>query len=166
MGFMAELVEPLVREGLAAREEVLGCSEEEVAVLMEAQGVTRIPDAYREFLRYGGRYPYWLTHTGEWHYDWLLDIKDTAREIVADEGQGEWRDFTPYERAYVFQTHQGYEFFCFRPEDLAAPDPHFLVYNGRDGTHDSGTTFTGWLRDLAAHLPQAVALRRKVGLPG
>ncbi|WP_194899251.1 hypothetical protein [Catenulispora pinisilvae] len=108
---MSDLTEPLIEQGLVARTAVQGCSEDEIAALMRAQGVTELPRAYREFLAWGGRNPYWLSTSGEWDYDWLLGAKDVAREIVVDDHQ---QDFTPFAEAFVLQTFPGVSVLLFQ----------------------------------------------------
>ncbi|WP_280234963.1 SMI1/KNR4 family protein [Nocardia cyriacigeorgica] len=136
------------------------CTDTEITALMNAQGVMAIPDSYREFLRFSGKNPYWLARSGEWDYEWLLEAKDLAREIVVDDNQ----DFTPFEGSFIFQTHQGYMFYYFRPEDLTRPDPHFWIYKETHDPRDSGMTFTEWLKDLADYLPHAKEVRRRLGI--
>ncbi|MET9488644.1 SMI1/KNR4 family protein [Nocardia sp. NPDC006630] len=160
MTFMNDLTEPLVRLGLVTSEGVRGCDEQEIVALMRAQGVQALPDAYREFLAYGGKDPYWLSRNDEWDYDWLLEGKELAREIVVEDYE---RDFTPFADAFVFLTHQGYMFYYFRAEDLAETDPNFWIYMGDKPVRDSGMSFTQWLQGLADYLPKAVALRKESG---
>ncbi|WP_280388190.1 SMI1/KNR4 family protein [Nocardia wallacei] len=160
MSFMTDLAEPLIRRGLVTRDSVEGCTDGEISALMQAQHVTRIPQSYREFLAYGGKNPYWLTHTGEWDYDWLLEAKDLAREIAEDYNH----DFAQFEDSFIFQTHQGYMFYYFRAEDLSATDPNFYIFTGNDPVRDSGQSFTHWLSELADYLPEAIRLREELGL--
>ncbi|WP_153540139.1 SMI1/KNR4 family protein [Actinomadura macrotermitis] len=156
---MSELTEPLVRQGLVAPEDLVGCTVEEIETLKESQGVTTLPARYREFLEQGGRTPYWLAHLGEWHYEWLLEAKNIAREIVEDHGD----DFAPYADAFIFQTHQGYMFLYFRAADLSQLDPHVWTYTQGRPAKGSDQPFTQWLGDLAAYLPHAIRLRRDLG---
>ncbi|WP_330183384.1 SMI1/KNR4 family protein [Nocardia sp. NBC_01503] len=158
---MTDLAEPLIMRGLVAAEALRGCGEEEIVALMNAQGVTELPLAYREFLGCAGRDPYWLSRNDEWDYDWVVEAKDLAREIVVDDYE---RDFEPFENSFIFLTHHGYMFYYFRPEDLAAPDPNFWIYLGDKPVRDSGLSFTQWLRGLADYLPTAIELRREVSV--
>ncbi|RDI51716.1 SMI1/KNR4 family protein [Nocardia mexicana] len=160
MSFMADLTEPLISRGLVAREAVEGCTDDEIATLMRAQHVSQLPQSYREFLAYGGKNPYWLSHTGEWDFDWLVEAKDLAREIAEDYK----KDFTPFEEGFVFQTHQGYMFYCFSAEDLSNPDPNFFIFTGNEPIRDSRQSFTQWLSGLADYLPEAIRLREELGL--
>ncbi|MBF6289200.1 SMI1/KNR4 family protein [Nocardia cyriacigeorgica] len=160
MSFMDYLAKPLAEQGLVDPCAVQGCSDAEITALMQAQGVTSVPHAYYEFLRFGGRNPYWLTHSGEWDYDWLIEAKDLAREIVEDDN----RDFADFEGSFVFQTHQGHMFYYFRPADLTSRDPHFWIYKETRQPEDSGMVFTEWLRELADSLPTAIAVRKRLGI--
>lgn len=150
-----------VEQGLVTPNDIQGCTEEEISVLMRAQAVGAIPDSYREFLAYDGRNPYWLSRTGEWDYEWLLEAKEIAREIVVEDYK---RDFTPFEDAFIFQTHQGYMFYYFQPDDLTEPDPHFWIYTGKEPVRDGGRRFTEWLQALANDLPRDVELRQRLDL--
>lgn len=153
---MADLVEPLIRQGWVTADAVQGCTEEELAALMEAQGVVALPGSYREFMGFTGRAPYWLARS-EWDYEWLLEAKQIARQIVVEDYKG---DFAPFEDAFVFQTHYGYEFYYFRAEDLTDPDPHFWIHSATKPVQESETSFATWLQELADYLPHAIELRR------
>ncbi|RSN54670.1 hypothetical protein [Actinomadura sp. WAC 06369] len=158
MGFMADLAEPLIRRGLVRPDDLDGCTAGEIEALMAAQGVTALPSLYREFLEFGGRTPYWLARY-EWDYTWLLEeAKDTAREIVVDDGL-DWASFAD---TFVFQTHQGYLFFYFRAEDLTLPDPPYWVYR-QGGEVAGGEPFSRFLQDFADALPRLAAGRTRPG---
>ncbi|MFG2446167.1 SMI1/KNR4 family protein [Nocardia fluminea] len=159
MPYMHNIAEPLTESGLVAPESIKGCTPQEVDSLMEAQHVSHIPESYREFLLFGGRDPYWLNRGGEWDYDWLLEGKEIAREIVEDDHH---EDFTPFAESFIFQTHQGYMFNFFDHEDLQAPDPHFWIYTAGRPLRKSTVRFTSWIRVLAEELPQAIELRNRM----
>ncbi|RSN28402.1 hypothetical protein DL990_27410 [Amycolatopsis sp. WAC 01416] len=149
------IVEPLIAQGYVDVNTVRGCSDQEVEALMSAQGVDTLPARYVEFLKFGGKNPYWLSQDGEWDFGWLLEAKEIAREIVVDDYEA---DFTPFEDAFVFQTHQGYEFHYFKAGDLVETDPAFSTFSGFRPIADSRLSFTAWLRDLAKALPATVEL--------
>ncbi|WP_327148123.1 SMI1/KNR4 family protein [Nocardia sp. NBC_01329] len=159
MTFIAQLAEDLIERGLVARAGNRGCSEQEISDLMQSQRVEALPESYREFLEYSGRDPYWLTHEGEWNYDWILDAKNVARDIVVEDYKGE---FSSFENSFIFQTHQGYMFFYFREEDLHAADPRFWIFKGGSPVQMSSLTFNQWLADLARTLPEELRLRQKL----
>ncbi|MGW5384206.1 hypothetical protein [Nocardia sp. NPDC003963] len=159
MGYMEQVVERLADEGWVTRDAIEGCAGEEIEELLRSQGVVQIPDSYREFLEYGGRDPYWLSRGGEWDYEWLLEAKGIAREIVVDDYRG---DFSPFESGFIFQTHQGYSFYYFRPEDLVRPDPDFWIYCGTEPLRSSGIGFSAWIGELAQYLPRAIELRNQL----
>ncbi len=161
MPFMDVLVDGLIARDLVTREAVEGCTEGQIGALLEAQGVTAVPGSYREFLAVAGKNPYWLSRNGEWDYEWLLDAKRYAREMVTGDAG---LDFAPFEDAYVFQTHQGYIFYYFRPEDLHTPDPRFWIYQETRPVSEAPWTFTEWVTSLADYLPTALESRRRQGL--
>lgn len=158
MSYLTEIVEPLMARGYVDENTVRGCSDEEVESLMSAQGVATLPARYVEFLKFGGKNPYWLSQDAEWDYGWLLEAKEIAREIVVDYDT----DFAPFEDAFVFQTHQGYMFYYFTADDLAKADPAFSIFCGYRPIADSGKSFTGWIRDLAEALPEIVELTKSM----
>lgn len=156
---LTDIVEPLIARGYVERNTVRGCSDQQVDSLMSAQGVTALPERYVEFLKFGGKNPYWLSQDSEWDYGWLIEAKEIAREIVVDDYQA---DFTPFEDAFVFQTHQGYMFSYFRADDLTEADPAFSIFCGYDPITESQQSFTAWIRDLAKALPEIVELRKSM----
>lgn len=153
MSYLADIVEPLIARGYIDRSTVRGCSDQQVESLMSAQGVATLPARYLEFLKFGGKNPYWLSQDGEWDYGWLIEAKEIAREIVVDDHKA---DFAPFEDAFIFQTHQGYIFYYFKAGDLAEADPTFSVFYGLRPIMDSQRSFTTWIRDLAEALPETV----------
>ncbi|UGT53431.1 SMI1/KNR4 family protein [Nocardia asteroides] len=159
MNYMQDIARPLTEAGIVDPKTIKGCTQQEVATLMDAQHVSHLPKRYREFLLFGGRDPYWLNRGGEWDYSWLLEAKEIARETVVDDYH---EDFTPFADAFVFQTHQGYMFHYFRSEDLEEPDPHFWIYTGNRPLRQSTRDFTGWIRTLAQEIPEAVELRKRI----
>ncbi|MEV3961649.1 SMI1/KNR4 family protein [Nocardia sp. NPDC050193] len=161
MTFITDLVGDLVQRGLVDRNDIRPCSEDEISALMAAQGVTDIPVSYREFMSYAGRNPYWLSRMGEWDYEWLIEAKQIAREIVVEDYG---RDFAPYEDSFVFHTHQGYIFFYFRGEDLKEFDPKFWIYYGKRPVSVSEKTFNEWISELADYLPDELENRRRYGM--
>ncbi|MDO3651215.1 hypothetical protein [Nocardia mangyaensis] len=159
MDYMKEIAGPLVDSGLVAAESIIGCTDREIDELTTVQSVAEIPTTYRDFLKFSGRDPYWLSRGGEWDFNWLLEAKEVAREIV-EEDYGE--SFSPYVDTFVFQTHQGYMFNYFRSDDLAADDPYFWIYTGGRPLRRSTARFTDWIRELAQTLPKNVALRNQL----
>ncbi|BDT85160.1 SMI1/KNR4 family protein [Nocardia cyriacigeorgica] len=158
MSFVADLVADLRRKGLTGPAQVKGCTAEEINALMEAQGVTSLPESYREFLECMGKDPYWLSQMGEWDYDWLLESKSLAREVVVEDYAG---DFDGLEDIFVFQTHQGYMFYFFRGENLKDPDPRFYIFDGSRPIRLSDSTFNRWLSGLARYLPTELEMRNR-----
>ncbi|WP_373293018.1 SMI1/KNR4 family protein [Nocardia jinanensis] len=156
---MEQLARPLIAGGWVNRESITGCTQGDIETLLRSQGVEQIPASYREFLEYGGRDPYWLSRGGEWDYEWLLEAKTVAREFVVDDYS---EDFSPFESGFIFQTHQGYSFYYFRPENLADPDPEFWIYSATEPVQSIGVSFSEWIGELAGYLPQAIELRNQL----
>ncbi|ONM47072.1 hypothetical protein [Nocardia donostiensis] len=161
MSFIDDLTQGLIAKGIVDPSKIQGCTSSEISALMDSQGVSSLPQRYIEFLLRGGKNPYWLSQTGEWDYEWLLEAKELAREIVVEDYE---RDFTPFAQSFIFQTHQGYMFYYFRQEDLQKADPHFWIYSGYQPVRISDRPFSGWLRQLADYLPVEIAARKRMNL--
>ncbi|MEU1982504.1 hypothetical protein [Nocardia sp. NPDC019395] len=155
MSYLNELVKPLLETGLVTQDEIKGCADVEVDELQYAQSVSELPFSYREFLLFSGKNPYWLSRGGEWDYEWTMEAKVVAREIVEEDYEG---DFSPFAESFIFETHQGYMFNFFRKEDLPSNDPHFWIYTGGRPLRRSSTTFSEWIRRNFAELPRRAEL--------
>jgi len=125
---MEQLFAPLIDAGGVPREAIRGCTDDEIAHLAQRQGVASVRKACRAFLRCGGRDPYWLSRDGEWDYEWALDAKDLAREIVVDDDGA----------------------------DLTSSDPGFWIYLAEEPVRGIGVRFSEWLQALADRMPRAV----------
>ncbi|MFI1461536.1 SMI1/KNR4 family protein [Nocardia carnea] len=141
--------------GLVTRDAIKGCTDVEVDELKSAQSVSELPFSYREFLLFSGKTPYWLSLGGEWDYEWVLEAKVVAREIVEEDYEG---DFSPFAESFIFETHQGYMFNFFRKEDLPSNDPYFWIYTGGRPLRRSSATFSEWIRRNFAELPRRAEL--------
>ena len=119
----------------------------EIGEVCAAQHVDALPPSYREFLEFCGRSARQFVLGSEFNYPYLLTQKQALEGALVDN-----RD--PYEvplRAFVFEGHQGYEFFFF--EDATADPP--IVTHWSDGSLPNGRyfhTFEQWLdAEVACH---------------
>ena len=98
---------------------VFPCNEHEVQELERAVGL-KLPAAYKEFLLWAGHGAGWLMEGSRFYYDDLLAIQETAREMLQE---NESPDKLP-DDAFVFWSHQGYQFSFFRTSQGDDPPVH------------------------------------------
>jgi hypothetical protein len=120
--------------------EVVGCSRDEIREIEHAQGVV-VPDAYREFLGLMGRFAADLDAGTEWLYPDVVDLKQSAVELLA-----EWQNpFALRPGALVVAMHQGYQFTWLDTND--GPDPavwHWIESTPRPTQPED----SGWIEYL------------------
>jgi len=124
---------------------IVGCEEGEVRALMRAQGVRQLPGDYQGFLRLAGRRAADFRDATEMFYPLLLQTKDWIVESIkacAD-------PFQLPQRAFVFASHQGYNYWYF--DDAEAEPPG--VVNWIEGRRPERrfTTFSDWLGSEVQH---------------
>lgn len=91
-----------------AEEPLEGCSEEDLAALMSAQGVSTLPPVYADFLRACGRDCYPFRKGTIIEYPLVAEAKEAMEECLAAHG-----DYRLGHSAFVFYCHQGYHFWFF-----------------------------------------------------
>lgn len=116
----------LVEAGLATRNQIRGCTSDDVA-LLERQAGGRLPQAYRDFLVAVGRGAGDFLRDVDIFYDSIADLNVEAADILND-----WEDgqlLLP-DRAFVFSMRQGeqFMFFCVDGDDNPPID---FYYEGR-----------------------------------
>lgn len=111
---------------LAAPDEVLGCTEAEVAALEQRIG-HYLPAAYREFLLWIGHSAGHLLQGSDVFYQQLEPLPTYAQELLQE------NDITTPlpEDAFVFYVHQGYQFMFFRLSE--GDDPPVYYYGEGEG---------------------------------
>jgi hypothetical protein len=105
----------LVAEGVATDADIIGCSAEEVAQVVAAQGAP-LPWLYERFLRVMGKGAGDLLIGSDVYFPKVLDLRRAALELLGECGH----PFDLPETAVVFLMHQGYQFMYFesaQPED-------------------------------------------------
>lgn len=84
----------------------VGCSNEEIENLMKAQGVSRLPRFYREYLEVMGKQGIMSINAGsDWSYEQLLTIKQDWQHFLSREKF----DFVIPEKSFIFFQHGGYD---------------------------------------------------------
>lgn len=63
----------------------IGCTDAEIEAVMKAQGISKLPKAYREYLETMGKHGImsWATHDS-WSYESLLSFKDVLKGTYDD----------------------------------------------------------------------------------
>lgn len=116
------------------------CTEEEVSALERDVGV-RLPAAYRAMLLVIGRESYSKLVGTDVTIGWLRRMQPYARELLEANG----RPFELPAEAFVFLSHQGYQFAYF-VADGANNDPAVYFYlEGRGAPEMLAERFSDWL---------------------
>lgn len=107
-----------IRDRLAQGENIsleafVGCTNDEIDSILAQQKVNVIPELYRWFLLLMGKQAGSLFGGSRNFYPELPDLKNEANDILEDCG---WPFHLP-ENAFVFGTHQGYQFLFFVVEN-------------------------------------------------
>lgn len=114
-----EFADLLTKNGLATRDELQGCSEEEIEQLEKHIGA-KLPQSYREFLALMGHGAGIFHRGSNYLYKDLFDLTNLAKETLRD---------GPFELpndAFVIFSHQGCIFAYFKLFD--GDDPPIYTY--------------------------------------
>ncbi len=99
----------LERRGIAAAQDLKGCSEAELAAVRQAAGSFVLPEQYFEFLGLMGREAGRLFRGTDMFFPGLLECHDQAREFAEDDDPG----LTVANR-HFFGHHAGYQWYLFQ----------------------------------------------------
>lgn len=148
--FVDKLKQEMIWWGIAAPDEIVGCTPYEVDSVVAAQRVNALPELYIEFLLAMGRKAGNFLVGADFLYPKLLELKEYAYELLYEEGA----TFQLPDDTFIFLVHQGYQFFYFRTRDQAA-DPRIYYYiEGSRNVLEKGT--------LAAFLTKSVEDHKEV----
>jgi hypothetical protein len=112
---------------------------------VEKQAGGPLPAVYRAFLERMGRSTGDFMRGSDFLYPTLLTVRDQAEALLRDCG-GKWR--LP-ETAFVFMSHQGYQFLFF--DRLAGDDPPVHYYlDGDARPQEVFSSFSKWLVQCVA----------------
>jgi hypothetical protein len=126
--YIQNLRDKLIALEVAEPHEIIGCTEAELETLMASQGIHFLPELYQEFLLMMGKQAGLLHQGTDARYKYLLNIKEAALELLQENDN-------PFELpadAFVFQMHQGYEFFYFLTGDKSQNPPIYRYLEGTD----------------------------------
>jgi hypothetical protein len=135
-----EFARALVEMGVAADDELEGCTEEEMAAVLENGGGFPLPGHYLAFLRRLGRQAGRLLRGTDFYYPEPLEANAYAKEFV--EGDSNLR----ITGRFFFATHQGYQLYFF---DETEPEKVYLHTEGTPEPQLLEETFLGFLWQTA-----------------
>lgn len=129
---------------LSLSTELIPCTEEEI-LFLENRLQLSLPDAYKEFLLWGGRWARGFMYGSSFFFkDDFIDIQEVAVELLED---NQFPESLPAD-AFVFFMHQGYYFMFFRTSEGNNPP----IYGYEDGQillifKNEYSTYTDFLTD-------------------
>ncbi|MFI0404525.1 SMI1/KNR4 family protein [Actinomadura sp. 3N508] len=159
---VAEFRDRLVAQGLAAADDFLGCSDEEIAAVVRAQRVIGLPALYRDFLAVMGKRPYPLMQGTDWAYRDLLELRQDAADLLDENGL----DQAMLDDALVIAMHQGYVLYYIPHASTAPPDPPVWTYVEGEEPSQSFATFREFLVSLEEMRRREVATWRDLEASG
>lgn len=131
----------LVEHGYCSREEVKGCTEEDLRALEDRYDVT-LPETYKSCMRHIGRNPGRFLEGSHFAYPGVRRQTEFAKRIAEEEDA----DFEFPDTAFVFHGLQGYAFDYFDTE--RGDDPPVYLFTQFDGEFESrrqADSFSKWL---------------------
>lgn len=146
--YAQELTRLVVDAGLAAEDDLVGCSDDEIAAL-EARISVSLPRAYQGFLHAMGRDAGDLFVGTDMFYE-DLPIPREVLQAVLDEDDDAGGFVVP-DNAVVFVSHQGYVFLYLLVED-GNDDPPVFLYTEEEGgpPRQVADHFTQWFAESVA----------------
>jgi hypothetical protein len=142
--FGEALMARLIKNGCVKADTEIGCTEAEIKAAMDAQEVDYLPKPYYEFLQVMGHGVKGLFVGSDWVYGRLLDMKEIAIELAAEES------IPPFEippDAFVFFGHHGYEFQYFHTIDKDPDPPIYQYVEYRDNPQKISANFKEYFDD-------------------
>jgi hypothetical protein len=141
-----EIVQLLIKNDIAAYDEIEGCSKKEIRELENYFGLL-LPQLYREFLLTMGHGAGKLFRGTDIFYVSLFELRQAAEELLEDNGV----DFRLPGDSFVFSMHQGYEFLYFEVSDGQDP-PVYQFVEGDEAPAKQWESFSEFLLDsLVTH---------------
>lgn len=136
--------------GLIDPREVIGCTEEEIVYLEGIHPCTaKLPEAFREFLQYGGHKIGNLRVALGFYYDFIIRSTQMLNFRLLREGE-RWRTIEEQfpQDGLIFMNNQGYEFLFIRLKEDADP-PVYHALEGNNTFNISSTKFSLYMLELA-----------------
>jgi len=126
MSSVRELRERLVQAGIARPSEIRGCTAEEIEEVRATQGLP-LPRVYEEFLREMGRGAGAFLRGTDVFYPRVLQVHEWALDLLAEDGA----ETVLPSGAFVFLSHQGYQFMFFPTGQSDDPAVYFYREQAR-----------------------------------
>jgi len=141
------LVNEMLRAGLASEKDIQGCSDEELSSLKVSVGHI-LPNAYEQFLLKFGKGAGEFMQGTDIFYPSIKGLKEEAIELLKENEE----EFSLPEDAYVFSMHQGYEFLYFKLS--GGDDPEVYQYVEGNGKPEKvWSSFTEFMQQsLKQHI--------------
>jgi hypothetical protein len=134
----ADPVARIIAGGLAAGDEIAGCTELEIAALEAAFG-RPLPASYRVFLAALGRGAGEFMSGTDMFHDQLGGLRAAAETLIARSGSP--AELKPSD--WIFALHQGYQFLYF--DAAAGPDPQVFHVMEGEAAKPVAASFSEWL---------------------
>jgi len=142
---MQEVIQVLIDAGVAAPENIRGCSEEEVKELENHCGV-RLPQKYREFLLVMGHGAgTFFIGTDIFYGEALFRMRRFAEDLLEENAE----PFKLPEDAFVFSMAQGCSF-TYSQAFTGDDPPVYLYIEGKGSPKQIASRFSGYMLDRAA----------------
>jgi hypothetical protein len=134
-------VELLVENGYCQRDELEGCTEQELETLEQRYDVT-LPEAYKSCMRQIGKYAGGLLAGSHFAYPGIRRQTEFAKQRA----EKRETDFEFSDDAFVFHALQGYMFDYFNAESEEDPPVYvFTKFEGEYGSRRRADSFSTWL---------------------
>lgn len=102
----------MIEADVAREDEIIGCTEEEMAQILAINPDVAVPEVYLAFMREMGRSMGNLFAGSDLGYPDCVDDQSYFREYAADDDPTLRPD-----QWFIFGSHQGYQFYYFRDHD-------------------------------------------------
>lgn len=112
-----------IRESGKTKWTFIGCSQEEIEEIMQAQGVKRLPRIYKEFLEVHGKKGVFLTSSSAWNCE---DLKTLKQAVIDDLKMNNFPLAIP-DDAFVFYSNYAGRIFYFLTDHEKDDCPVYLL---------------------------------------
>lgn len=151
---MREIIQMLVEKGIAAPNDIHGCTEYEIRRLEEHYN-TQLPQRYRDFLLAMGRGAGGFFVGIDCFYGILFVLRQWTDELLEENNV----EFQLPDDVFIFSMHQGYVFNYFRVSEGDDP-PVYRYIEGDVRPKRIATSFSEYLIDnVTSHVQQMEKMR-------
>jgi SMI1 / KNR4 family (SUKH-1) len=134
----ADAVASIITSGLAAGDEIAGCSEAEIRALEAAFG-RQLPANYRAFLSVMGKGAGEFMRGTDMFHEHLGGLREAAGRLIAQSRSPAKLSASDW----VFAVHQGYQLLYF--DAAAGPDPKVFHVMEGEPAQPVAASFSDWL---------------------